>query len=311
MMAVSNYGDLPPALASLLNVSNVPTMPTSPMGIGTASLAQPAAMPSYQMGGMIGPGGMPAMGNMPLPMSSGIPTDQLSPSISGAPSTPGLAAPGSGQQSLPPGQIIPEAKRFVQQNPQQVERIIAELQKIIQSGEITLEELNTVSQMARAAAQNPALYPQLRRIAIEREMADPDVMSEQFDSGLVFVLVLIGEVLNSNQMALMQMPEMQGGQMPMQGGQMPMQGGQMPQMQMPQAMSPDQMPQGMPQMPMQGGQMPSFKQGGPLPDGGKDRPVVIRAHEGEYVIPAHVVRAKGTDFFDKMLESYNSERKNA
>jgi hypothetical protein len=29
--------------------------------------------------------------------------------------------------------------------------------------------------------------------------------------------------------------------------------------------------------------------------------VPINAHEGEYVIPAHVVRAKGTEFFDKLI----------
>jgi hypothetical protein len=32
--------------------------------------------------------------------------------------------------------------------------------------------------------------------------------------------------------------------------------------------------------------------------------VLIQAHEGEYVIPAHVVKMKGKEFFDSMLEKY-------
>ena len=55
--------------------------------------------------------------------------------------------------------------------------------------------------------------------------------------------------------------------------------------------------------------MMSMEQGGPLP---KDSPnpdgsIPINAHEGEYVIPAEVVRAKGTDFFDKMIQSYHEK----
>lgn len=42
-----------------------------------------------------------------------------------------------------------------------------------------------------------------------------------------------------------------------------------------------------------GGTVPNSKK----PSGG----VVIEAHEGEYVIPAHIVRQKGTDFFDKLI----------
>jgi hypothetical protein len=35
--------------------------------------------------------------------------------------------------------------------------------------------------------------------------------------------------------------------------------------------------------------------------------VVAQLHEGEFVIPAHIVRAKGTEFFSKMLESYSED----
>lgn len=46
----------------------------------------------------------------------------------------------------------------------------------------------------------------------------------------------------------------------------------------------------------------SLAMGGNVPDSAKrGGGVIIEAHEGEYVIPAHIVRQKGTDFFDKMI----------
>jgi len=67
-----------------------------------------------------------------------------------------------------------------------------------------------------------------------------------------------------------------------------------------------QMPQGgMQSAQMQPPQM-TMARGGALPTDSpnKDGSIPITAHEGEYVIPAHIVRAKGTEFFDTMLEKY-------
>lgn len=246
MAYTSSASDLPPALASLLNVgSSATTMPMNG-GISTAGMAPAMApmVPAFQMGGMVGPGGMPVrpgMGSAPM--------------MGGA---PGLAPPGAISQSLPPEQIPMEVQRFVQQNPQQVQQMVAALQQLIQSGGVTVEELNMMVQMAQAAAQNPALYPQLRQIAIQRGLAGPEEISEQFDSGLIFTLLLMGAALQS-------------------GGMMP-------------------------------GQMPSLKKGGMLSKKeSDDEAVIAQLHEGEYVIPAHIVRAKGTEFFDKMLSSYKQE----
>jgi len=233
--------DLPPALASLLNVGQTPMYDPGPGGINTAA-ANNRAMPSYQVGGMVGPGGTP-----------------IRPGMGGG--APGLAAPGTMQQTLSPQQIPGEVQRFVQQNPQQIEQMKAAVQQLIQSGEVSMEEMNMVVQMAQAAVQNPALYPQLRRIAIQRDIADEQSVSEEFDSGLVFTLLLLGAVLQSGGMS-------------------------------------------------QQAAMPAFKKGGALPEkvNSADGAVVAKLHEGEYVIPAHIVRAKGTEFFDKMLEGYGGEK---
>lgn len=263
-MAYNTSADLPPALASLLNVGNTPTMATPPMGIATAAMpAGPAGMPSYQVGGMVGPGGMPiraGASQIPMmPAAGAQPMGATPQGMGGMAGMAGLAPQGASQQNLRPEQIIPEAQKFVQQNPQQVQQIIAQVQQIIQTGEITLEELNMVVQMARTAAINPAMYPQLRQIAIQRDLVDPESISEQFDPGLIFVLVLLGEAMQSGMIA----------------GQM------------------------QPNQPM-----PSFQRGGKVPGDETSRPVVAQVHEGEYVIPAHVVRAKGTEFFDKMLQAH-------
>jgi hypothetical protein len=66
-----------------------------------------------------------------------------------------------------------------------------------------------------------------------------------------------------------------------------------------------------PMMPQQG--MPRMQDGGEIPMSmspsrdttGRRDDVTIKASPGEYVIPKHVVEAKGTEFFDKLLESYS------
>lgn len=49
--------------------------------------------------------------------------------------------------------------------------------------------------------------------------------------------------------------------------------------------------------------MPSMAAGGPVPDSTSGS-TVIEAHNGEYMIPENVVRAKGTEFFDKLVAQY-------
>lgn len=246
--------DLPPALAALLNTSNVAAPGMSPsMGIGGAAgmgVMQPpqtGPMPAFQEGGMVGPGGMP-----------------IRPGAGGA---PGLAAQGPqmAQSQATPEQLQMEAQRFAQQNPQQLQQIQMAIQQAIQSGEVTPQELNMVVQMAMVALQNPAMYPQLRAVAIQQGLATEQDLSPQYDRGLLFALLLVGQ-------------SMQGGAGAVAPGQQPMQ---------------------------------SMARGGPLPQksANPDGSIPIKAHEGEYVIPANVVRMKGVEFFDKLVQQYNGEAK--
>jgi hypothetical protein len=51
-----------------------------------------------------------------------------------------------------------------------------------------------------------------------------------------------------------------------------------------------------------------FAEGGEVegPGGPKDDAIPARLSDGEYIIPAEVVRAKGTEFFDKLVAKYNT-----
>jgi hypothetical protein len=242
--------DVPPALASLLGMSTPPTQaqpmvgmqPPGFSGIGSSVNTNQTAIPSYAVGGQIGMGGMPTNpqpGQMPM----------------GQPSAgPGLAAPGVAQRPISAEQIDGEAQKFVQAHPDKVQEIQQAIQQAMQSGELSQQQLTMMVQMATVALQNPDMYPQLRKMAIQQGLATEQDLSEQYDQGLLFVLVVVGKTI---------------------------QGGGQPQ-----------------------GPIPSMKGGGPVPKVPENQPVVIKAHEGEYVIPKHVVQAKGTEFFDKLLENY-------
>ena len=53
------------------------------------------------------------------------------------------------------------------------------------------------------------------------------------------------------------------------------------------------------------GAVPSMARGGEVQQSKKsDGSVLINAHEGEYVIPANVVKMKGKEFFDSLVEKY-------
>jgi hypothetical protein len=62
---------------------------------------------------------------------------------------------------------------------------------------------------------------------------------------------------------------------------------------------------------------PGYSMGGDIPEEmsptkdrtGRADDIPIRVSGGEYVIPKHVVEAKGTEFFDRLLESHKKENK--
>lgn len=229
--------DLPPALARMLALP----------------------MQSYAEGGMVGPGGVPQRPMEASPMAMNLAQQGGAPVV-------GLAPQGSQGRPLNFAAIDQQAQQFMQQNPQQVEEIRAEVQDSIASGEVDPSSLNTFVQIATVSLQNPEMWPQLRQVLIQQGMLDAEDVSEQYDQGFLIILYIIGKTMGSGQAAT-----------PMPGGQPPMSAGQTPQM--------------------------SMSEGGALPEKSEneDGSIPINAHEGEYVIPADVTRRLGTDHFDRLI----------
>jgi hypothetical protein len=223
--------DLPPALARMLD------MP----------------MQSYAEGGMVGPGGMPQR-PMTSPMAMNVAQQGGAPVV-------GVAPPGQTGRPLNFAAIDQQAQQFMQQNPQQVEQIRAQVQQAMAAGEVDEQSLNMFVQVATTALQNPEMWPQLRQVLIQQGMLDAEDIGAEYDQGFLIILYIIGKTMGGGQATT----------------PAPMSAGQAPQM--------------------------SMKKGGALPAKSKnpDGSIPINAHEGEYVIPADVVRKIGTDHLDKLI----------
>jgi len=243
--------DLPPAIQSLIDMPAAGVASGAIRPIQTGTIAQdpnfPALdfrmQPTYQEGGMVGPGGMPMR-------PAGVQPQQ------GAASNPQM--------------LDMQVNEIMSQNPEAVARIRAGIEAGIQSGELDANELNTIIQLAKTVMQNPEMYPQIRQMAIQRGIATEADLPAQFDEGLVMAIIAAGKSMEAD-------VQVEGGQAPM------------------------------PQPPVQemefGGMVngPSHDQGGvrvKMKGGGE-----IEVEGGEYVIPKDVVKKKGTDFFDKMLQA--------
>ena len=192
----------------------------------------------------------------------------------------GVTPPGAAPSGPVPMQgMQQEMARMGQQHPEQVAQIKAAVLEAIQSGDMDPQELNMGVQLATAAAQNPQLYPQLKQFAEQQGLADPGDLPEQYDEGLVFAILLAGKAAQSS----------------IGGPGLAQAEGQPPQ------------PPGVPQaggQPSQG----SFALGGEVPEGSNtDKTVAITAHEGEGVLHAGVLKAKGMDFLNKLNEQYNQD----
>jgi hypothetical protein len=237
--------DLPPALARML------AMPTQ----------------SYAEGGMVGPGGIPQRPMSASPMAMNVAQQGGAPVV-------GLAPQGGQGRPLNFAAVDQQAQQFMQQNPQQVAQIKAQVEQAMAAGEIDAQSLNMFVQVATTALQNPEMWPQLRQVLIRQGMLDAEDVGEEYDQGFLIILYIIGKTMGSGGMPTAQGQGPQGG-MPQQPA--PVSAGQAPQM--------------------------SMAEGGPLPakSANPDGSIPINAHEGEYVIPADVTRKLGTNHFDKLI----------
>jgi len=183
--------------------------------------------------------------------------------------------PAGNNTPIPAQQLDAEAQRVISQAPEKFLEVKQLVEQAVANGEITMEELNLAGQLATAAAQNPQLWPQLRQFAIQKGLAEENELPQEYDQGLVFTLILAVKAIQGGG------PQAQG-QPPQAVGGAPQTQGQVPQA--------------------------ALRTGGEVPNSrNQDGSVAITAHDGEFVIPSNVVREKGTDFFNKLIEPKNAK----
>ena len=235
--------DLPDDIQQLMNMP--PAQPNAsgvlPMG---ENLYQRGSLQTLQEGGMVQP-----------PMGAG-----LQPTMgTGAPMNSGMLEAG--------------VDETMASNPEAVARIRAGIEAGLAAGEITMQELNTAFELARTVMQNPALYPQLRQLIIQRGLATEADLPMEYDEGLVIAILAVQKAMQAD----VQFQNPQTGAQMMRTG-MEVQG-------------PGQVLKG-----------PSHEQGGiPMKVAGK---YTAEAEGGEFMIPKHIVERKGKEFFEKMLDQY-------
>lgn len=266
-------------------------MPSAPT---TTSLDLPPTL-----AGLIGQGGQPtinqqAIGNIPMGTTATNPNApaldiRLQPTYAqggmvgpnGMPEMGGMptGAPAglNPQQMGKPQRMTPEImemkiQEFMRNNPQEIAEFKQVVQQLISTGELTPDELNMMEQLATTALQNPDLYPKMRQFAIQQGLATEQDIAPEYDEGLVYIIVLVARAMKANSPA----------------------------------------PQPEPRNYSEGGVVTPHddgSEGGAVkgPGTGTSDSVPIRVSSGEYIIPAHVVKMKGVEFFDSLLAKYNEE----
>jgi len=238
-----------------------------------------------------------AMPGGPAPAHPGAPPPAAMPPMQGAP-----AAPMSPQD---PRLLEQQVDDMLARDPEIAARIRAGIDAGLRNGEITQQELDMATQLTTIAANNPAMYPQARQYAIQSGLADEIDLPTQYDEGLITVMLAVLKSLQMN-VVLGNTTDSMTPQSQPPGSAMQAQAAPQPQ------------PQPQPQMrfaagglvdPMEnpGAVAPAMAGAGLMPQA-KHGKYTAELHQGEYVVPAEVVRAKGTDFFDKLQEAVQKKR---
>ena len=198
--------------------------------------AQPA-IPSYQQGGLVQPGG------------------------------PGQQA-GVQQGPMDSQMLDMQINQFASQHPQELAKIRQVIMSELQSGNLTPQELNQIVQLATVAAQNPSLYPQIRQFAIQQGIATEQDLPQQYDQGLVIVLLIATRAVQQDL-----------GGSPADAG-----------------------------APAEAGPIPSMSKGGPTPSTKEGKGMLAELHPDEYVIPKEALMYHGKKTFDALVQKAREDK---
>ena len=196
----------------------------------------------------------------------------------------GMPMGGMSQVSMggqPDAQQIQAQIAQMMRDPQMVQRLLARPAQLMQSGELTPDEVVTMGRVAEAAMFNPALYPQLRQFVAAQGMTP---LPPSFDPTVIINIIVISRALQQG----------------MGNGQQATPPGQVPPTDQAQMVNPVGM--------RAGGAVfgPGTGRSDSIGTINRTTETPVSVANGEYVIPAHVVRAKGRDFFDGLLRKYTA-----
>lgn len=184
----------------------------------------------------------------------------------------GMQAPGSPMPQQDPMAMANRMSR----DPAMQQKIQQFVGPAMQSGQLTPEELVTLGRIAEASLHNPQLYPQLRKFAESNGMTP---LPPAYDQRIATMLIVAAKVMGG------------GGQQATPPGQVP-----------PTDQAQMQNPTGAPNGGMLQG--PGTGRSDSIGTVNESTGAPVKVANGEYVIPKHVVDAKGKEFFDKMLRQY-------
>ena len=181
------------------------------------------------------------------------------------------------QGPMNPSMMEGQINQTLSANPEAVARIRAAIEAGIQSGELDANELNMIIQLAKTVQQNPAMYPQIRQMAIQRGILPAEEIPEQYDEGLITAIIMAAKAMEAD-------VQIESADAPM----------------APVPQTPAQPPAQM----AVGGLVvgPSHAGGGVRGRVRGSDQVDFEVEGGEYVVNAKTVAKKGTDFFDKLNE---------
>lgn len=255
-LATDPAADIPtPADTGVMNPGPVRQMGLVPMA-GQAPALDFRVAPSYRGGGVV---------KAPRPAYQEGGVVQPTPA---AGVNPQMVQGAQGPISAPA--MEQDIQRLVKERPEEILKIKSAVMQLLQTGDLSSQELNMMEQLATAAVQNPELYPQIRQFAIQQGLGSEQDIPQQYDQGLAYAILLAARAAQSG---------VGGGGVPQAAGQPPQPVGQ----------------------PVQG----SFRRGGEVPASrNTDGTVPINAHEGEGILHAGAVKAKGTDFIKKLNDAY-------
>jgi len=154
------------------------------------------------------------------------------------------------------------------------EQVAARARRMMQEGSLTPDEVQKMAQVARACMTNPALYPQLRAFALKEKLGN---LPQSYDQNTVMQILTVAKAL-ANEVP-QQDPAMQG---------------------QPEGQQPQQYASGGVIMGPGTGRSDSIK------TTNRDTGEPVAVSNGEYIIPEHVVKVKGKEFFDNLLRKYSN-----